>query len=270
MSAKVPVLNPARMTTRFWEIVGQIISHAFILHHIFPIQLSLAYMCTLLSNKCTDEILQASFTHYLCEQDRLAITTARTDFVSAKQRLVNIFAANGGLILPSPSNYRQQLLQMANVSLLVKPFYAMMQMKHGFSVHGELWQGWNEQVCRELYRSLRPTTERVTMSITYGFSDNVELRVSEERTKDFLENFLLALTEMELEQMLTFWSSTPLFVQTSTLHVEFNSTEGLVQRPTANTCSSTLTLSRQYMSQKEFNENLKVCLNPDLLVFDTM
>ena len=164
--AKVPKMDPDRLLTNFWEIVGRIMSHSFVLFGIFPIELNFASMAYVLSGKVSTEALIDHFLLYLPEEDGSAILTGLTEqgFPSVRKRLVYLFSSHKATKLPTSANLKRQIIALANYRLLAEPVQPLLQLKAGLSAHGILWHGWTESVLAELYDQLKPDGLKVGVS----------------------------------------------------------------------------------------------------------
>ena len=92
----------------------------------------------------------------------------------------------------------------------------------------------------------------------------------EELVKEFLERLISTLNSRDLRRLLIFWTAADCLLGNS-LKVSFNGIDGLQLRPTANTCSSQLHLSRNYQSFLEFRLNILAhILSDEAEIFDSV
>ena len=160
---KIPKMDPFRLSTGFWTTVGRVISHAFVMYGMFPIELCLASVSAVVTGQVTNKVLMASFLNCLSEGDRAAVLKGMdsTLFPSVKDRLIHVLSMCGGLERPTPSNLEKEILAVASLKLVWQPIYPLLQFKKGLECHGIMWLQWSEDNFQELYVTLSPDGQKV-------------------------------------------------------------------------------------------------------------
>lgn len=259
----IPQLDPRILFTGFYETVGRIISHCFVLTGFFPISICRAAVHMMLTGKSSTEAIMASFLNIIVERERSVVQK-----VIAGQQLKNsdslcflsILSFHGCLSSPKAEDRLSTVENVAATSLLCKPLYCYGRILAGMNAYPLLWIGVSADIVDELYSRLQPSAEAVVEAIHFVFTEVEEeatlrplldIRSAEERVKTYLERFVESRSESELADLLFFWTGSDLNIVPQLL-VCFNATEGLAQRPIASTCAAQLNLSRMYVSYEEF------------------
>ena len=259
----IPQLDPRILFTGFYETVGRIISHCFVLTGFFPISICRAAVHMMLTGKASTKCIMASFLNHIVERERSVV-----EKVMAGQQLnscdylsfLSVLSFHGCLSSPKAEDRLSIVENVAASSLLCKPLFCYGRIFAGMNAYPLLWLGVTGEVVDELYSRLQPSAESVVEAIHYSFTDVEEevtlrtlldIRSAEERVKTYLERFVESRSKNELADLLFFWTGSDLNIVPQ-LHVCFNATEGLSQRPIASTCAAQLILSRMYVSYEEF------------------
>lgn len=258
---KRPAMDHRVLDSDTFQIFGRIVSHAYILVGYPPI-LAAASMAWLTCGRVTGDVLVASLKQYLSEDDAntLQYSLDHPEELANKDgplyaKCCRIVFALDARELPGPSNIHKMLESLASSSLIYKVMWPLMQIRQGLFCYPLLWGGCGASVLQALTEDMVPTGEKVLRQLQFEHSSSGDLYSLEERVKGYLEEFLLQLSRAELAKLLQFWTASDLLLADK-LTVAFNSTEGLQQRPIANTCVCQLVLSRLYLSQAQFTENV--------------
>lgn len=154
--------------------------------------------------------------------------------------------------------------------MLYRPYYNVMQLSNGFRTYDTLWCDVTEGLICDLYNHLAPNVSKVLRILNPNHTDDISQRIMEEKVVMFLEAWLASLGTLQLKDLLIFWTASNIILPGCSLNLEFNSNRGLTRRPTSMTCTNTLTLSRFYMNQQEFENDMQVIFTKEAHIFDSL
>lgn len=271
---KVPSNGISFLFDGTFEVIGQILAHAFVLVNYLATDLSSVILGLMGTGECSNPLLLSSFKKYVSEEEAKLIEVALKlkEFDQDMHfKLINFFGSYQGTEVPKPSTLHHQLISLAKLQLCVIPLYAISKLKEGLSCYPILFKGITEDVIKDLKEQYQPTGQKIIDQLYFVFTeDDIVLRSMEERVKGYLERFISNLSTTELAEMLRFWTSADT-VCLDKLTVMFNSLEGLQRRPLANTCTATLQVSRLYLSSTELCKEFKTfIMDPSSRVFDSI
>lgn len=270
---KIPILTP--MQGIDYYDVGRFISHTYILTGFFPVYLSSAFAkgITCGVGSVTDDELLDSFYNFIDPFEADAIrqcVTASTESVHSIFQhiiipLLSRFQCN---TIPTQDNLQSLLPQVAKFALIVKPFFALSEIRRGMmDAHPAFWQSCgNPSLMHSVYQLLVPTAEKVLAMV----SEPQFQTMGQERVFDYLRRFILSLSLDELGKFLRFVTG---YAVCGPVHIsiQFNNIQGFERRPTANTCSPSLTLSVAYTSYNDFASEFHHLLrSSNLWFFDSI
>lgn len=257
--AKVPALDHRFLFNGKFDVIGRIISHAFVLVEYFPTSIALPAMTMIMSGTATDDHLVKSFVRLLGENDGRIITECldKPDMLDdpvISRRVIRILGTNHCMQVPKKHDLKEIVLSVARLKILCAPLWSLNQLWRGLTCYPVLWQGIEQKCLRQLYDQLQPNAEKILACIEYEYSSNMDLRFLEEMVCGYFERFISSLNEKQLTDLLVFWTASDCIL--GTLKVAFNSLDGIEQRPQAHTCSNTLSISRTYMSERQLSRNV--------------
>ena len=166
-------------------------------------------------------------------------------------------------------NVRTVLEELALLKTVYQPYCCLLQIARGLRCFPTLWNGVSEEALQHMYSELTPSIEAVIEHMQCEYAEDKECRYAEERVVHFMETFLSSLSRKELEKVLIFWTASN--VLHGSLKLAFNSAEGACRCPHATTCTSTLTVSRLYLTDDEFrlDMNVMICDEDEVMSFQT-
>ncbi|XP_014674228.1 PREDICTED: uncharacterized protein LOC106814425 [Priapulus caudatus] len=257
---KIPRMDAAICSNDTMVLVGKIISHAYVLTGIFPIQICKSAIKFLLCGNVAGDETTLSFLRVLSEDERAILKSAMADreymmSVSGHLSVLRALGPHCSSQAPSPNNLQSVLTSVAETAVLLKPFWMWFQLHTGMRCYPSLWMGLSGQVVEQMFDRLRPTPAKVLECISSAHSDDTDLQFAEYRVYGYLEQFISSLNAEKLERLLQFWTAADILLQVDLL-VAYNSLQGTSIRPIANTCSQTLQLSRFYVSYQDFKHNM--------------
>ncbi len=241
----VPRINPhtCDLDNQLYHTLGRILAYGFVVTGHFPVFLAKAAVVSALcgASKVCNTMLISSFVHYIDEFERSTVQSfqegkaspADVEVVLAMLSRFNCFT------LPTTDNIERVLLSYARSELLCKPVHALMHIVIGMNeVHACVWDRVQPACLVQLYDRLIPPASTVWEAIR----PPAEVPRQQDRILDFLRRFLCSLSHDDLALFLRFVTGCSALV--SDIKIEFCGTSGLVRQPGANTCTSTLHLSK--------------------------
>lgn len=158
-------------------------------------------------------------------------------------------------VVPSPSNLKQQILQVSRFQFIVKPMPAVLAINSGIIPEEiSFWGKMNTEELYSLYRVLSASSLKILQLI----QEPDDLTKDQERVLQYLKTYIGNLRVTELERLLRFVCGSS--VCPEEINITFNSLAGLGRRPIGHTCSCTLELSSVYLSYLEFENELNLIL----------
>lgn len=252
-----------------WYKAGVIFSHGLILFGYWPWQLCMASVVHAILGKVSSSLVLDSFMDFLPEETKNLLS--QNSGQTSATMLANLSSElQLTEILKSLEDLNQQLDSVGRCHMVWKPLACLLQMTAGLQrASPTLWAGINEDVLVKYRKSLAPTVQSVLDSIRPNFTDERDGRMAEERVANYLESFLWSCDGSMLRRFLIFSTASDVLFPHDSITVEFDSTIGMNRAPRAMTCSKTLTLSRTYISQQEFRNDILSVISHDR-PFDSM
>lgn len=164
--------------------------------------------------------------------------------------IINFFTHHGLDELPRSSEFRQQLVSIANNIFVVKPEQFISQMRKGIpaTYMDTLWRNITSDDLNCMIEGQRPTPENVAATLKTSSDD---LRPGESAVFYYVGQFVRSLNSEELANFLQFVTGSVDF-PSSSITVAFFSTSSSGRHVVAHTCSSTLEVSTAYSSYQQF------------------
>ena len=126
----IPQLDPRIVFTGFLETIGRIISHAFILVGMFPVNICKASWHLMLTGTVSRETIMRSFLGHLTERERNVIEKAIEGKVLSDidaLSFLSVLSSHGCKSSPSAQDRLCTLDSVAGTSLLCKPLFCYEQ-----------------------------------------------------------------------------------------------------------------------------------------------
>ena len=237
-----PLLDDKELKT-----IGQIITHAYVLFGLFPVELSKNVLKYFLFED-VDESELNSFLNYLPEREEEIIRSFSKRFNNNVHAIVDILSESRVYSIPTPENVTSLCVKAARMSLITIPTYAMKCLLRGM---GEFWSGINKNQIDFIYNSGIPTAEAVIENL-----DVVKLNNHDQNITTWLHRFIRSCRLSELTLLLRFVTGSATFISGSTIKVEYVNQHPRNLFPTAATCFKILRLPRQYSSFHHLRSSL--------------
>ncbi|XP_076079240.1 uncharacterized protein LOC143049518 [Mytilus galloprovincialis] len=259
---KLPRVDARTLFNGTLQLIGKIISHAYVLCNYLPQGISPLLYIFAGNGIYTDELLLQTFSSFITETDSNLVNhlLSNTNWEGLHAEIVNLISTYGGFEVPTKTNVKQTILDLAKINMTVIPCVPISKIKVGMDCYHLLWNGVTEHVIINLMNQYKPTHLKVINLISYTTSDDPTLCSLEEKVKTYFERFIRSLSNQQLLHFLKFWTSSDILC-IPRLYVSFNSTQGFNRRPIANTCSATLQISRFYFSADELIEEFNMYLS---------
>ena len=262
-SVVTPLLH-AQVDMTTFPLLGKILSHGYFVAGYLPLRIAFPTLAGMLlgqSATISDDMLITAFANSISPVDAAVIndalkvkgTSFRPDTI---EKLVNVMSRYESRVLPSPSNLKQQIVQVSHFQFILKPMPAVLSVNSGIA-REELpfWNNMSTEQLYSLYRALSASSFKILQLI----QEPDDLTKDQQRILLYLKQYIGNLRVAELERFLRFVCGSS--VCPDELNVTFNSLSGLGRRPIGHTCSYTLELSSMYPSYLDFENELNQVLS---------
>ncbi|CAG2239552.1 unnamed protein product [Mytilus edulis] len=190
---KIPTMDHRHLFNGTYEVIGKIISHAFILCNYIPTTLSPVVYILAGTGCVSDALLLTSFMQHVNEAEKNLIKhlMSANNFVNMQEKLFNLVSSHGGRELPTTANFKRVITDIARTTLIAAPLYPISCIKKGMDCYPLLWQGASETVVVNLLEQYHPTADKIINKIHYNHSEEPTLNLLEERAKNYFEHYIL-------------------------------------------------------------------------------
>ena len=247
-------------------LLGQIISHGFLVSGYMPIRVAFPCMAGILLGPMThfsSSLLIEAFSESLCSyeagiiKEALETSTFSTDL---QTKIVTILSRYGSRVCPSTSAHlRVQLLNVGKYEFLIKPMAAISSIYSGIcDEEKQFWRKFSVDELHSLYLSLSATAEKVLNII----DEPVDSNSNQARIFNYLLQYIGNMRNDEVRQFLRFTTGSSVLLA-ERISVIFNAQSGLFRHPIGRTCACTLELPSTYASYLEFEQEFKSILMND-------
>ena len=235
--------------------LGKILSHGYLQCGFLPLRIAFPTLATMLLGTTVhipSTFLVSTFIDSInsYEQGLLqAGLNAKSDFSQDLQvKLVAIVSRFGGHELPTSSNLKELILQLATYHFQVKPLPATAAVNAGIpDFERPIWQSKTLADIHSLYMSMVATPAKVMAII-----QELDVMTSgEQRILTYLTQMIGDMKAEELATFLRFVSGSSVCVGRK-INVSFNNLTGLARQPITHTCDCLLELPLSYISYFDF------------------
>ncbi|KAL3888355.1 hypothetical protein ACJMK2_000725 [Sinanodonta woodiana] len=273
-AAKVPCVPKSRFLEAqdVFRAAGRVLTHALLLTGSLPLDISVSFLWSAIKplSSPADEIVLEDFCKFVSAAEARTIGkglegTAGVYSDVLLSQLMDMFARFGMNNIPSPRQFRQQVLSIARVELIKKPSYLGQIMMSGIPNvwMTSLWGRISEHGLIEMYRYLQPTPQKVLQMLK---TERAEEYLSNPQQLAFicLKDFISCLDSEALAQFLHFTTGST-SMPAEPILVRINNHTGLNRIPKAHTHVSVLEISTAYSSPLEFRHELGAIIFRDEL-----
>ena len=267
----VPMLSPQTDVTVL-PVVGSIISHGYLVSGFLPVRIALPCLIGILCGpgaSVPQPILCEAFLDYISATEREifkdALGTSDSAFsTEVQEKLLGTLSRFGCRQMPTPSNLKTCLCQVAQFEFCSKPAAAVTLMHSGVpSYDADFWQERSVEGVSSIYRTLAVSCRKLLDIIMLPLS----LNVAEERVSGYLLEMIGNMPSSHLQRFLRFTTGSSVLIAKS-LQIQFNRLSGFAHRPIAHTCDYMLELPVCYNNYSDFHSEWMAILNdPELCWF---
>ena len=259
----VPVIHAQTNMAQF-TILGKIISHGYLVSGVFPLQIAFPTLASILLGvgiEVHPEILMSCFANSLSHIEtklvKDCLLVKDDQFIpKVRDKLMNLFSKFGLRQTPTPSKFKEVLVQAAKYEFLIKPMPAISLMHSGIPQRDQdFWATLSTDKLYDLYRLLTANPEKLLTLI----EEPDFMNAAQERVFSYLQQYIGSMTQNELETFLRFVTGSS--IMPTRLNVTFNSVSGLARRPVSHTCDNCIELSSSYATYLEFIEEIRLFMN---------
>lgn len=244
---KVPMVNYEEAEL---EIVGKIITHAFLLYNIFPLQLSKCALKFNLYESVADDDLVDGFMQYLPSEESEMLTRFKNSQAPAStQPIFDILSDYSIFTVPTKSNIIDLCKQSGKIALIKNPRFAMQSLIKGM---GTFWNKISDEQIDALYFSASPKPENIIKNLITN-----ETTKQESKIVTWLHRYIRCCNKEDLATFLRFITGSTVFTPSTYIKLEFVDQPLNYLHPQTQTCFKILLLPRQYSSFTMLKDNIK-------------
>ena len=259
-SAVIPALTP-HSEMILYSIVGTVLSHGFLEAGFLPLRVAFPVIACAIKGPLTeipDTLLLDSFLNYISayEADFVRQGLKSCNFSDDLQEaLTTLLSRFHCMKMPSPSNLRVLLIQVARHEMVTVPMKVLHYMHSGVPVsYREFWESFSVLELYSVFNSINASPEQLIKSIANKPED---LSPAQSRVFNFLLSYIGNMkTNEEAHQFLRFVTGSSVAIGKS-ITITFNGTDGAAKQPIAHTCPCELELSVNYATSIEFATDFK-------------
>ena len=267
----VPMISP-QMDTAVLPIVGSIMSHGYLASGFLPVRIALPCLISILCGpgaSIPQPMLCEAFLDYISAierdifKDALSMCSG-TFSCEVQEKLLGTLSRFGCRQMPTPSNLKTCLIQVAQFEFCSKPAAAVSLMHLGIPPnHANFWQRSSVVGISSIYRTLAVSSRKVLDIIKLPDS----LNVAEERVSGYLVEMIGNMSSSHVQKFLRFTTGSSVLIA-KCLEIHFNRLSGFSRRPIAHTCDCMLELPVCYTNYSDFHAEWMAILNdPELCWF---
>ena len=233
------------------KIVGEIITHGFILSGIFPLQICKATLKHYLFGSCKEEELFHSFLRFVPEKERTFIE--HWDGKSNPQRIIDLLTEYGVFAVPTLDNLQSLIIKAATIAIIRQPCFPMQTIIESM---GNFWKHVSIECVDALYKSCEVDPEKFIAVL-----DIEEKCSSDQKITTWFHRYIRNLRKSQLSLLLRFITGSECLSPSVIIKLIYANGQ---KYPTVKTCFKIITLPRQYNSYFELRDNLnKVIERPE-------
>jgi len=230
------------------EVLGQIITHAFVLYNIFPIKVSRVALKNFLFGSSTDNEILYSFMQYLPQMEADFVYKFRKEMDINIQPIRDILSDFKIFASPTPENVFNLMIKAGRAALIKNTCYPMQSFVKGL---GNFWSKVTPDQFDALYYCTIPTADGVIGNLIVLEQTNQEGKIV-----TWLHRYIRSCTKDKLAKFLRFITGCEAFAPNSFIKLEFVDQPVEHLRPLSQTCFKILILSRQYSSFTQLSDNI--------------
>ena len=245
------------------ELVGKIITHAFILYGVFPLQLCKCSIKYNLFGTVDKEDVIESFLQFVPtkESEMLRDFKLYGKEPEDSQALSDIWTDLSVTRKPSKDNITDLIYQAGKEALIRKPHFSLQSVARGM---GQFWLKTGPVMLDAIYSNLTPTPAKLIQCLDYN-----ETTAHEGKLITWLCRFIRCCTDEELKRFLRLVTGSEVLSPKARIKVIFVDLSRDYIRPQSKTCFRILYFARQYTSFTDVQGNfLKYMKSGSFSLFD--
>ena len=213
---------PSLLTEETAGKLGNIISHYFIQHNIFPVHLAKATFEQLTMNKVRDKTLNESFLLFVGRFEREIIGKCLHQWDEQyKQAIWDVLMDCGVLAIPNTSNLHSLILKAAKYVFVQKTFFALQNTQTGL---GLFWHSTTVEEIDCLYDSFKVNNQNILEC--FDFSANSP---AEEKISAYFQRWLRNASNEVLSLLLEFCSGSSIVNRSQRIKIEYVNRDARLQ-----------------------------------------
>ena len=239
------------------EIIGKIITHAFLTHGLFPVQICSCTLKYYLFNSISEDDIIASFLKFLPLKESDMIINFKSNYNGNAQPILDILSDYSIFSTPTKENINQLSIKAGKAALIRSPCFAMQSLIKGM---GHFWVKLSKSQFDTIYSCTSPQPEAIIQSLTVN-----EETKQESKVLTWFHRFIRTCSQQELIRLVRFITGSSMITPNSNIKLQFVDQSASHLRPLAKTCFKIFFLPRQYQSFTQLSDNLNAFIgNPDL------
>lgn len=258
-------LHNKRKEREHFQVLGRVLTHMAIIVKCIPRKIGKTIFSILADRHPTAEDLLDDFLLLSTIEERNIICLGLKDFSALTENnvdfLQSLFIANDLHEVPKAGEFKQQILAIAEHTILDKPKDLVLLMRDGIPLDllMTVWRPLTRELLHKLLRKETPTVEKLLAVIQT--EDNYNLTNKEERVLHFFKSYICSLKEDNdmLTKLLVFITGSA--NAPNCIKVTFNNVlDPLLRRPIAHTCSNNIELASSYSTYQQFKKEMTAYL----------
>ena len=242
---KVP---PAHMDLEELELIGNIITYAFLVYNLFPVKISIsALKKEMFSVQVSHEELLQAYLHYLPNRERETVEKFATGHGDA-QPIMDILMDSRIYTKPTKDNIYELCIRAAEMILIRYPSSSVKALVDGM---GAFWKSVSCHMFMSLYKVTTPNADTVIAALNVE-----ELCAQDGKLTTYLHRYIRACSEKGIETFLRFVTGSASLVPGDVIKVQFITQSHSILCPRSQTCFKILTLPRNYTSFQHMQNTL--------------
>ena len=231
------------------EIVGKIITHAFILYGVFPLQLCKSSVKYNLFGTVDKEDIVESFLQFVPTKEAEMLKNLQLYGKEPEdpQALSDIWTDLSVTSKPTKENITGLIYQAGKEALVRRPHFSLQSVARGM---GHFWKKTGPVMIDAIYSNLNPTPAKLIKCFDY-----TESTAHEGMLITWLCRFIRCCTDDELRRFLRLLTGAEVLSPKAKLKVIFVDLNRDHIRPQSKTCFGILYLARQYLSFSDMKNN---------------
>ena len=249
---RVPTLRHD-FQTREWAAVARILAKGFLDLGYFPYMMSQAFIMSILfgENSVSEDILLHNFTKYVAKDEEQVISEALKGNLGEDgdmSELLDLLDRFDCRKLPTKSNIKQIILELAHKELIQRPQYVADTWREVIQVYMAGKEISTIVGLCDVYKRIEPTNKKVLNLLKVVPQTN-----SERTSADYLKRYIRGLDQSQLKSFLRYVTGSDV-ICVSSIGIQFTTLEGLARRPIAHTCGAVLELPSTYSNFPELRQ----------------